>query len=142
MIAFLSLLLFIIFLVLSAVHFYWLFGGKWGLSASIPTTSDGQHLFNPGPMATLGVAVGMLLMGLAMLVKGGLLYFGWLPDRVGEWAVWAIAVVFLLRAVGDFQYVGFFKKEKDSLFARMDTRYYSPLCLVICCLASMLAIMT
>lgn len=135
---FISLSLFAIFLALSAIHVYWLLGGKWGLAAAVPTNAGGQPLFRPGPVATLAVAVGLLLMGLAVLVRGGLLHFGWLPDRVGEWSVWAIAAIFLLRAVGDFRYVGFFKKEKGSLFARMDTRCFSPLCLVIGCLVLLL----
>jgi Protein of unknown function (DUF3995) len=64
-------------------------------------------------------------------VRGGLIQFDWLPDRVGEWSVWAIAAIFLLRAIGDFRYVGFFKKERGSKFAKMDTKFYSPLCLLI-----------
>jgi hypothetical protein len=128
---FISLSLFAIFLTLSAIHVYWLLGGKWGLAAAVPTNAEGQPLFRPGPVATLVVAGGLLLMGLAVLVRGGLIQFDWLPDRVGEWSAWAIAAIFLLRAVGDFQYVGFFKKERGSLFAKMDTRYFSPLCLTV-----------
>ncbi|TKI67695.1 DUF3995 domain-containing protein [Lysinibacillus mangiferihumi] len=41
------------------------------------------------------------------------------------------AVIFLIRAIGDFKYVGFFKKIKHSQFARNDTWLYSPLCLFI-----------
>lgn len=135
-----SLLLFAIFLALSAVHVYWLLGGKWGLAAAIPTKADGQPLFRPGPVATLAVAVGLLLMGLIVLVRGGLIQFDWLPGRVGEWSAWAIAAIFLLRAVGDFRYVGFFKKEKGTLFSRMDARCFSPLCLAIGLLAVLLAL--
>ncbi|MCU0345329.1 MAG: DUF3995 domain-containing protein [Saprospiraceae bacterium] len=138
MVILISLLLFAIFLALSAIHVYWLLGGKWGLAASVPTHAEGQPLFRPGPVAMLVVAGGLLLMGLAMLVRGGLIQIDWLPDRVGEWSVWAIAAIFLLRAMGDFRYVGFFKKEKGSLFARMDTKYFSPLCLLIGCLALLL----
>jgi hypothetical protein len=138
---FTSILLLVIFLVLSGVHFYWLLGGKWGLGSAIPTNLNGRPLIQPGPLATLAVAVGLLFMGLATLLRGGLLQFDWLSNRVGEWAVWGVAVVFLLRAVGDFKYVGFFKKEKGSLFARMDTRYYSPLCLAIGCLSILLQFM-
>lgn len=105
-----SLLLFAIFFLLSSIHVYWLLGGKWGLASAVPTNSEGMPLFKPGPVATVAVAGGLLLMGLAVLVKGGLIQFDWLPDRVGEWSVWAIAVVFPLRAVGDFRYVGFSRR--------------------------------
>ncbi len=133
-----SLLLVAIFMALSLIHVYWVLGGKWGLATAVPTNTDGQPLFRPGPVATLVVAFGLLLMGLAVLIRGGLVQIDWLPDRVGEWSVWAIAAVFLFRAVGDFRYVGFFKREKESLFARMDTKCFSPLCLTIGCLALLL----
>ena len=35
------------------------------------------------------------------------------------------------RAIGDFKYVGFFKRVRGSKFARMDTLVYSPLCLLL-----------
>ncbi len=136
-----GLLLFAIFLALSGMHIYWLFGGKWGLAAAIPTNGNGQSLFKPGALATIIVAVGLLLTGMLALVGGGLLHFGWLPDGVGEWAALGMAIIFLLRAVGEFRYVGFFKKERESSFAKMDSKYYSPLCLVIGVLAVLLAVL-
>ena len=36
-----------------------------------------------------------------------------------------------LRAFGDFKHVGFFKTSKNSRFSALDTRYYSPLCLLL-----------
>jgi Protein of unknown function (DUF3995) len=42
-----------------------------------------------------------------------------------------ISLLFFLRAIGDFRYVGFFKKVKQTVFARLDSKYYSPLCLFI-----------
>ena len=42
-----------------------------------------------------------------------------------------LSVVFLARAVGDFRLVGFFKRIRDSRFARLDTIAYSPLCLIL-----------
>ena len=56
---------------------------------------------------------------------------GWLPARWVFYGNLAIGGIFLLRAVGDFRYVGFFKKVKNTAFARNDTRYYSPLCLLL-----------
>ena len=43
----------------------------------------------------------------------------------------AIGIIMLIRAVGDFKYVGFFKKIKGTIFAQNDTHFYSPLCLLI-----------
>jgi hypothetical protein len=33
--------------------------------------------------------------------------------------------------MGEFNYVGFFKKVKDTEFAKWDTKLFSPLCLLI-----------
>ncbi|WP_373072949.1 DUF3995 domain-containing protein [Sulfurimonas sp.] len=44
---------------------------------------------------------------------------------------WIISAVFTLRSVGDFNMVGFFKKIKDTEFAIYDTKYFSPLCLIL-----------
>jgi len=46
-------------------------------------------------------------------------------------ACWGLASVFLARAIGDFRFVGFFKRVHGSRFAHWDTALYSPLCLVI-----------
>jgi hypothetical protein len=54
-----------------------------------------------------------------------------------EVGAWLIAAVFALRAIGDFRYVGFFKRIRDSRFARLDTLAYSPLC---ACLALLVGI--
>lgn len=40
-------------------------------------------------------------------------------------------LVFLQRAIGDFKYIGFFKKFKHSNFSRLDRLVSSPLCLLI-----------
>ena len=37
----------------------------------------------------------------------------------------------LARAIGEFRLVGFFKTVKGSLFARMDTLFFSPLCVLL-----------
>jgi hypothetical protein len=54
-------------------------------------------------------------------------------------AAWLIAAVFALRAIGDFRYVGFFKRIRDSKFARLDTLAYSPLCAALAVLIGIAA---
>ncbi|EGD05771.1 hypothetical protein B1M_04736, partial [Burkholderia sp. TJI49] len=49
------------------------------------------------------------------------------PGAIG-FAIAVLALIFAVRAVGDFRYVGFFKRIRGSRFARMDTLCYSPLC--------------
>ena len=47
------------------------------------------------------------------------------------WLSYALAAGLLARAVGEFKYVGFFKRVRGSRFARLDTLLYSPLCLLL-----------
>ncbi|WP_082994808.1 MULTISPECIES: DUF3995 domain-containing protein [Aquimarina] len=38
---------------------------------------------------------------------------------------------FYTQSFGDFKYVGFFKRIKQTKFGRLDTMFFSPLCLII-----------
>ncbi|MDF3026821.1 MAG: hypothetical protein K0S23_1128 [Fluviicola sp.] len=138
---FIALILFLIFLFLSSIHFYWAFGGKWGSTAVIPTKDDVQPAMNPGIIATLIVAFGLFGFGILPLIVTGTIPFQ-LPHWLEESALWIIAGIFLFRAIGDFNYVGFFKKRKDTAFGKNDTKYYSPLCLLIGVLAVVLMLFT
>ncbi len=130
MITVISVLLFLVFAFLSAIHFYWAFGGRWGNQAVFPTKDDNVKPKMPGILATLIVAFGLLIIGLFILNQTGFLNFT-TPLWLNKFGLWIIAGVFILRAVGDFKYVGFFKKIKQTKFGINDTKYYSPLCLTI-----------
>lgn len=125
-----TLVLFLIFTAISALHFYWGFGGKWGSHAVVPTKDDGMPLFVPRTISTFIVAIGLLGFGIFYLIKYGLITAS-LPEWLNNAGFWIIISIFILRAIGDFNYVGFFKKHKSSEFAIKDTKYYAPLCLII-----------
>lgn len=116
--------------LLSVIHFYWAMGGHSGVHLAVPH-KDGEPLFKPRKIGTLIVAMGLLgLALLALVLRWGELWN--LPIMtVAPYLGLAVALVFFARAVGDFNWVGFFKKVKNSDFARLDTRYYSPLCLLL-----------
>jgi hypothetical protein len=118
-----------IFAVLGLVHVYWALGGRSGRAAAVPSVG-GRPLFSPSPLGTLLVAAALLI---AALVIAGTI--GWLgeivPAKVFRMLALAISLVFLLRAIGDFRHVGFFKPAGESAFAYWDTRFYSPLCLFV-----------
>lgn len=136
----LSITLFIIFLVLGAFHFYWLFGGRWGADQVIPRKSD-QEDFIPIPkFATLIVAVGLVFLGVIYLDKSGLKIVD-LPDWLTGYAGWIIPSVFILRAIGDFNYVGMFKKIKDTDFANADSKLFVPLCICISILGLLIQVL-
>lgn len=125
-----ALLLFLIFAIISGIHFYWGFGGKWGIKAVVPTKDDQTPLFVPSTISTFVVAVGTLFFGVLYLIKFEFIQLS-LPLGLDKYGFWIIISIFILRAIGEFNYVGFFKKHKSSQFAANDTKYYSPLCLII-----------
>lgn len=123
------IILALVFLFLGLLHIYWLFGGKWGIQTAIPSKANSESLFKPPVLATVLVGLGLLFFG----------FFFWYridspikwPVLVNKYLGWVIAGVFFIRAVGDFRYLGVFKRVKDTGFARMDTHVYVPLCIMI-----------
>lgn len=138
MIALIAFLLSLVFLFLASMHIYWALGGRWGSDAAIPAKEDATKVFTPGPLPTLIVAVGFLVLGLLVLITSRVIEYE-LPPVIDHYALWFITAVFFLRAIGDFKYVGFFKKITKTKFAQNDSRFYSPLCLVIAILTAILA---
>ena len=124
---------FVILLIVSGIHMYWGLGGNWGLRAALPEQS-GTAVMQPGRGITLIVAVIFSAMGLFYLYKIGQLSVAdsFVPGWLNQYGLWVLAGVFLLRAIGDFRYVGFFKQVRGSRFAELDTKFYSPLCLLLC----------
>ena len=114
---------------LSLLHVYWLFGGQVWQRAAIPEM-DGKLVFQPSPVATLVVAIGLALCALLIAATAGVLTLP-LSQTVLTWLTRTLAIVLLLRAIGDFRLVGFFKRIRDTRFARLDTSVYSPLCLAL-----------
>lgn len=119
-------ILLLLFAFLGGLHVYWLAGGKRWLDGVAPKTRSGNPSFEPPRFLTLLVALGLMGMGLLAF------YLALIPDSSWPFiAGWVVAGIFLLRAIGDFRYVGFSKKVRGTLFAKRDTLIYSPLCLFI-----------
>jgi hypothetical protein len=116
-------------LVVGGLHVYWAAGGAWSASAAVPER-EGQPLFRPTRAATVLVAL-LLFLGAAIL-SGRLGVFG--PPETGWFfrgGAWTLAGVFFARAIGDFRWIGFFKRHTGTRFAALDSALYSPLCLGI-----------
>jgi hypothetical protein len=126
----LALLLFGIFLVLALLHFNWALGGEWGFDNALPTNENGDRLLNPRKVDSLVVGLGLLAFAMFYLLQSGIIRLA-LPEWIIQYGGWLIPLIFILRAIGDFKYVGFFKKIKQTPFGQMDTKYFSPLCLLI-----------
>lgn len=117
------------FIVLSLWHIYWALGGRVAYLIALPI-KDGKPLFRPSATGTF--LVGVALMAFAWLVA---VNAGFLPALVPAiWLRWTgavLALALLARAIGDFHYVGLFKRFGGEPFARLDTRVFSPLCLLL-----------
>ena len=130
MITILGLVNSLVFMIISAIHFYWAFGGKSGLKAALPEGTNGKMPLKPSSLMTIAVAVIFLSVSIFFGQKVGLFDFNF-PILLKTYGLIAIGSVLLIRAIGDFRYVGFFKKIKNTRFGRLDSSYYSPLCLVL-----------
>ena len=119
----------LVFVALAVWHFRMALLPASGASGAVPSV-DVRPLFVPSATATVGVGVALLLFAALVAATGGLLDLG-TPRRFLAWASLALALGLLGRAVGDFKYVGFFKRVRGSKFARLDTLVYSPLCLLL-----------
>ena len=124
---------------LSLLHAYWALGGRSGSAYVVPVV-NGQRSFNPTPLATW-VVCGLLAIAV-VLVAGKA---GWIRtaplSTIFDAGVWGLALVFVLRALGDLRTFGLFKNITGTPFSRWDTWLYSPLCLLIALLAAGLALL-
>jgi len=114
-------------LLISLLHFYWAFGGSYGFRSAGPTIENGDNFI---PSSILIFVVACLLLGLAALSVQ--LVWPWQPFK--EYIYYAgyfISLVFIIRGIGDFKYVGLFKKIYNSNFAKLDTKYFSPLIILL-----------
>lgn len=125
-----SIILCAIFIILSGFHFYWLFGGTWGLDSVIPSKTNEATTLAIPKLATLIVALGLAFLAFFYLSISTLINYQF-PDWISIYGGWFIASIFIIRAIGEFKYVGLFKKIKDTKFAKADTKIFVPLCLFI-----------
>ncbi|USB33538.1 DUF3995 domain-containing protein [Paenibacillus sp. YPG26] len=118
-----------ILFILSALHIYWICGGRWGAAGAIPSRG-GEPLFRPSAVST-GVVAILLALAAWLVLELEAIKPVLFPEALLWIGGWLLGAVFTLRAIGDFRWVGFFKKEKGTVFARLDSRFYSPLCLFL-----------
>ncbi|MCD1260099.1 DUF3995 domain-containing protein [Paenibacillus athensensis] len=121
----------LLLLAAGGMHVYWAFGGQAGASVVIPRKEgESAPLFKPRKAETTIVGLALWAMAGALLAQSGALPF-YEPSRLTKWVCLLCALVFALRAIGDFRYMGLIKKIKTTRFAYWDTRLFTPLCLVL-----------
>jgi hypothetical protein len=129
----------LVFAVLAALHFYWAAGGPLAIEGALPAAGD-RPIFEPGPLATAAVGFALVAAAFVSALRGDLLSIE-LPAWFSGLGTWALVLIFAARAVGEFHYIGFFKRVRDTVFARRDSLFYSPLCVLISVSAAALAVL-
>jgi uncharacterized protein DUF3995 len=118
----------------AAFHLNWALGGRLGLSVSLPQRPDGspvmaQRLGWWRPAAG-AIALGLALLGgLALGAEGHLALP--LPAAMIRAALVLTGAAFVLRALVPTPWTGFFKRIRDTRWARYDSFLYSPLFLLL-----------
>jgi len=115
-----------VLLAISLLHFHWAGGGHWMVDATIPSTVDGKPLFSPTPKRTMLVAFG-LAAGSLVALERGFLWPGYLPPHFLNTGCWIFSAIFAARVVGDFHFMGLFRRVRGTRFSRMDGLVYTPL---------------
>ncbi len=117
----------LIFIFLAALHVHWAFGGHWpakdgrGLARLVVGGQDRM----PGPAACALVALALLVPAFALLIPKVL------PTLLAQGAVWATALVLLLRGLGGFFEARFRPAIQEDPYAHWNQRIYSPFCLIL-----------
>ena len=136
----LAFFLVLCFLSLSAFHVYWALGGLYGKPATF-ARADGKHVFAPSALATLLVGIGLAGCAALSAATAGLIPSPLSGHAHGSLS-FALAAALMLRAIGDFKLVGFFKPAADDSFARLDKLVYSPICFALAVAVGSLALLS
>ncbi|MBM9591228.1 DUF3995 domain-containing protein [Leptospira sp. 201903075] len=123
-----------IFLFLSLLHFLWSIGILWGFEVALPRKKDGSFLFYPKRIDSFVVGLFLLLLSGFYFTLTGMIQ-PLFDSRIYVIGCWFTSAIFGIRAIGDFNYLGFTKRIKNKEFAYFDTILFSPLCLLISLLA-------
>lgn len=116
---------------ITLLHVAWLTGSTLWSDRAVPhaSGSSGKPVIDFPRSVTAAVTAVFAMMALLPALA-----MGWLtliPPRTASLLCLGAAFIFLVRAVGDFRYCGFFRRVQGTTFAHWDARLYSPLCLLL-----------
>jgi len=118
-------------LAISLIHFYWALGGrKWANRVFPQVANTNKTVFRAGNGITFLVAFIFLSFSGVIFLKTFEGFFR-ISNHWIDICAWVIGALFLLRAIGDFKYVGFTKSVRSTNFAAYDTKFFTPLSLTI-----------
>jgi predicted permease len=125
---------------LTIMYVYWFLGGKNSIQYFFPSNSSlRRSKVKPKKWKLFITAI--VLAAMTWLNIEQIQYFIFDPVRHQEVFLWGnrcISIIFLLRAFGNFTYIGFTKTFTDSTYAKLDTYVYSPACVLVAVSAYMI----
>ena len=113
---------------LAILHIYWALGGKLDIRKMIPVVND-EPVFTPGVFGTFVVAGMLTCFAIVALALGFYDTVSVNHQPYLKITGFTIGAVLVLRAIGEFKYIGFFKRVRGSKFATYDNWLYSPFCM-------------
>jgi len=125
---------------LTIMYIYWFIGGKNSIQYFFPSNSSlRRNRVKPKKWKLFLTAI--VLAAMTWLNVEQIEYFVINPvlhEEVFLWGNRIISIIFLLRAFGNFTYIGFTKTFRDSTYAKLDTYIYSPACILVAVSAYMI----
>ncbi len=115
--------------LIAALHLYWAVRGV-GTGAGVPSRADGTPVMRPGRLSALAVAAALVTASLLLLGQASVIRTG-LPAVVLSVGSWGVAATFAARTIGEFRYVGLFRRVRGTPFAKWDALVFTPLCFVL-----------
>lgn len=104
------------------------------MDKAVPVTKEGKNAINPGPFACIMVGLALMFTALFYLVKVSAMA-NHVPGALRKYFGKFVALIFFLRAMGDFKYCGLSKRVKGTEFAKWDSILFTPICLKISSIA-------
>jgi hypothetical protein len=129
----LALVVAVALVLIAGLHVYWGIGGVWpgtdekSCARAIAGFKGVSEM--PGPFASFAVAALIAVVALLAMACAGVFASPFAPQSAAG-AVLFAALVFLAR--GGLGFTAFWRRLTPEMpFARLDLRYYSPLCLLL-----------
>lgn len=116
----------LITVLIGSLHIYWGLGGIKFSKGVLPEYKYNYHpqFFKKEPGFFMCLLVALSFYTLAFLMVCNYLE----PSNQVKYLLMTGILVFVLRFIGEFNCLGLFKRERDTLFAKMDYYIYMPYC--------------
>ncbi len=113
------------------LHVYWAVGGRRLLPQTVPSRpATREAAFEPGRLGAGLVALALAHASYTLGAASGMWTAPWSADAT-RYSAYAWAALFVVRVVGDFRWLGLFKRVRGTPFARADDWVFTPICATV-----------